>query len=154
MKKSVLKVKSSIITQTVDSLTGELLHEEKIKQTYIANANEQFYFVFSTLMSIFQKISYAEIRVYAYLMLHYPSDTVIVINEIIRKKIESATELRPGTINNTMGLLSSVETREHPLLYKLGKGTYQINPRYAYQGSTALRNNSLKKIIESGCKYC
>ncbi|MDQ6902285.1 MAG: replication/maintenance protein RepL [Bacteroidota bacterium] len=154
MQTSILKNPLTEITRTVDSETGEILDQEIKKQDYIANCKEEFFLIYSTLIGVFQKISTAEIRVYAFLLEHYSVNTKIVINEIIRNDIANRTKLKQGSINNTFNRLTSAEHTSHPLLYRLGRGIFQLNPRYAFKGSTSNRNNSLKAIIELGCKNC
>ena len=46
------------------------------------------------------------------------------------------------------------ELKEAGLVYSQNKGMYQINPRYAFKGSTSNRDAALKAIIELGCKDC
>jgi hypothetical protein len=55
----------------------------------------------ATVIGVFQKISDAEVRVYAFLLEHCNVNAKIVINEIIRKDIVNGTKLKPGSINNT-----------------------------------------------------
>jgi len=154
MKKSILKKGLTEITRTVDTDTGEVLDLDIKNHKYLANTKEEFFLIYSTLIGVFQKISAAEVRVYAFLLEHYNVSGKIVINDIVRKDIMNQTNLQPGSINNTFKRLTSTEHTSHPLLYRLGRGTYQLNPRYAFKGSTLNRNNSLKAIIELGCKNC
>jgi len=154
MKKSILKKGLTEITRIVDTDTGEVLDLDIKNHKYLANTKEEFFLIYSTLIGVFQKISAAEVRVYAFLLEHYNVSGKIVINDIVRKDIMNQTNLQPGSINNTFKRLTSTEHTSHPLLYRLGRGTYQLNPRYAFKGSTLNRNNSLKAIIELGCKNC
>ena len=154
MKEANLKKRMTEVINSVDSETGEILNTEIKSHNYLADTKEEFFLTFTTLLSVFQKISMAEIRVYAFLLNQYRSNCKIVINDIIRRDIVNNTHLSSGSINNALCSLTSTEGRNHPLLYKLGRGTYQLNPRYAFKGGTATRNSSLKAIIEIGCKNC
>lgn len=154
MHQSYVKKRITEITNTIDRETGEVLDVDIKKHTYLANTKEQFLLAYATLIGVFQNISAAEVRVYAFLLEHYPGDCKIVINDIIRKDIADRTKLKPGSINNTLNRLISTEHITYPLLYRLGRGTYQLNPRYAFKGSTSDRNKSLKAIIELGCTNC
>ena len=154
MKQSYLKTRYTEISNIVDHESGEVLDTTQKKHTYLANTKEQFLLAYTTLIGVFQNISVAEIRVYAFLLEHYPADCKIVVNDIIRQDIAARTKLSPGSINNTLNRLISTDNTTYPLLYRLGRGTYQLNPRYAFQGSTANRNQSLKAIIELGCTNC
>jgi len=154
MKTSIMTKRLTEITNTVDCETGEILRTDVKSHRYLANTKEEFFLIYTTLIGVFQKISAAEVRVYAFLLEHYHIDGKIVINDIIRQDIANITKLSLGTINNTFMRLTSTEQTTHPLLYRLGRGTYQLNPRYAFKGSTLNRNHSLKAIIELGCKDC
>lgn len=154
MKKSFLKTGILETIQTVDNETGEVLDISHKKHTYIANSKEEFFLVYSSLIGLFQKISAAEVRVYAYLLENYFTKSMIVINDIVRQDMVTKTGLASGSINNALALLASSSNKDHPLLYRIGRGTYQLNPRYAFRGSSLDRNNSLKALIELGCKDC
>lgn len=154
MNKSVLRTRMTEVTNIIDHSTGELLDVKIKKHSYIANSKEEFLLTYTTLIGVFQKLSTAEIRVYAYLLMCYPGDCKIVINDIIKQDISIKTELSTGSIANTLKKLISTDQKTYPLLYRLGRGTYQLNPRYAFKGSHLNRNKSLKTIIELGCKNC
>lgn len=63
--------------------------------------------------------------------------------------IGECTGLNERTVLNTLPSLL-----DKGLLYKYSSGLYQLNPRYAFEGSTVDLNNALKAIIELGCKDC
>lgn len=124
MQTSILKNRLTEITRTVDSQTGEILDQDIKNHKYLANSKKEFFLIYSTLIGVFQKISTAEVRVYAFLLKDYRVNTKIVINEIIRNDIVNRTKLKPGSINNTFKRLTSREYTSHRLLYHLGRGTY------------------------------
>ena len=70
------------------------------------------------------------------------------------KPTESIPEQTLGTINNAINSLVLSVGGKPPLLYRFSRGSFQLNPRYAYKGSTSSRLGSLKTIIELGCKEC
>ena len=153
-QQSYLKTNLTEVNNTIDKETGEVINIEIKNHKYLANTKEEFFLIYSTLIGVFQKISAAEIRVYAFLLQHYAVSGKIVINDIIRQDIVNKTGLTAGSINNAFTDLTSIKNISHPLLHRLGRGTYQLNPRYAFRGSSQDRNNSLKSIIELGCDRC
>lgn len=153
-KQSYMRTNLTEVSNIVDKETGEVISTEIKNHKYLANTKEEFFLIYSTLIGVFQKISAAEIRVYAFLLQHYAVSGKIVINDIIRQDIVNNTSLTAGSINNALTHLTLSENVSHPLLYRLGRGTYQLNPRYAFRGSSKDRNNSLKAIIELGCDRC
>lgn len=154
MKKGFLRTVSTHTKTIVDKDSGEMIDHEIISHTYLANSKEEFVLAYASLLGVFQNASTAEVRVYSYLLQNYSSTNMIVINGLIRKDIAAKTGLKPGSINNTLGSLISTKERRHPLVVRLGRGTYQLNPRYAFKGSSQMRNQSLKSIIELGCDRC
>lgn len=154
MKMSYLKT-GFTEKETVIDEDGVIQRESFIKHTYIANSKEDFFIVYATLLGVFRKLGVAEIRIYSYLLEKYPFDTIIVINDYLRKDISKVTGVATGTINNCLKTLSSFDDDiEHPLIAKIARGAYKLNPRYAFKGSTNNRNKSLKAIIELECPKC
>lgn len=154
MKKAHLKTKMVEKTTVIDKLTGEVLEEEIINHTYLANNKEGFFLSYETLIAVQQLFSLAETRLYSYLLLNNSNSQIFIINDFIRKEITKKTSLSPGTINNTLKLLSIANKNRYPLIHRVAKGTYQLNPRYIFKGSSHNRNTALKAIIESGCSRC
>lgn len=148
MKKSFLKTKFTEVTNIVSEETGEIIDTEIKKHTYLANSKEDFMLIYSGIIGIFNKMEQSEIRVFSFL-LQYADGTKFSINKPIRLEISKVTELNERTIYNTVKKLE-----EKGLIFKYNTGAYQLNPRYAFKGSTSDRNKQLKTIIELGCKDC
>jgi predicted transcriptional regulator len=90
----------------------------------------------------------SEIRVFSFL-LQYANGTKFSVNKPIRLEISKQTELNERTVYNTIKKLE-----DKKLIFKHDTGAFQVNPRYAFKGSSLERNNQLKLIIELGCKEC
>jgi len=89
------------------------------------------------------------VRVYCHLLEKYQVGTDIGISASIRNIIGKDTKLSPGTVANALGALT-----DKKLIYSTQRGVYKLNPRYAFQGSTAERNKMLKMILEIECPDC
>lgn len=146
--KTVLRASEVI----VDSTSGEVITSNNVSHRIMVGTPEEFFLGYASLLSSFISISGPAIKVYAYLLLHNKAGIPIAINGFIKNKImEFIGSKSTGTIENALGDLSKAG-----LLYKPenSKGTYYINPRYAFKGSTAGRKESMKAIIELGCENC
>jgi hypothetical protein len=148
MKYSILKTGVVEVVNTMDSESGELLDSEIRKHTYLANTKETFFLGYSSLIGAFMEMSQAEIRIFGYCM-RYAKGVKFDISKKIRLDIHLSTGLNERTVLNTLPNLL-----EKKLLYKHSDGLYQLNPRYAFEGSSLDRNNHLKILIELGCIDC
>lgn len=148
MKHSYLKTRVTQVETVVDSSTGEVLDVNIKKHSFIANSKETFFIGYSALIGAFMEMNQAEVRIFGY-CLRYAKGIQFDITKKIRLDISKHTGLNERTIHNNIPLLL-----EKGLLFKHESGLYQINPRYAYQGSTSERNDALKAIIELGCEEC
>jgi hypothetical protein len=147
--KSHLKTYTTVVTNTVDSETGELLHSDIKKHKYMVDTKEQFYLVYSSLLGVFNDCSLPAIKTYAYILQNYKPVVMFEMGIATREAIGEHCNLSSGTIANAL-----TELKEKNLLFSPRRGCFIINPRYAFQGSTLDRNNALKATIELGCKDC
>ena len=148
MKKSFLKTQITELSTILDKDTGEVIEQTIKKHSYIANSKEDFLLLYSSILGIFQRMEQSEIRVFSYL-LQYANGTKFSVNKPIRLEISKQTDLNERTVYNTIKKLE-----DKNLIFKYDTGAYQVNPRYAFKGSSLERNNQLKLIIELGCKDC
>lgn len=148
MKKSYLKTQLTEVNSIIDRDTGEVFEQTIKKHSYIANSKEDFLLLYSSILGIFQKMEQSEIRVFSFL-LQYANGTKFSVNKPIRLEISKQTELNERTVYNTIKRLE-----DKNLIFKHDTGAYQVNPRYAFKGSSLERNNQLKLMIELGCKEC
>jgi len=133
----------------MDRATGEVISDEIKKHTYIANSKEEFMLLYVNALPIFIDLSNPAKSTYAYLLSKYASETIFEIGGGTRSLIANRLGMSLSAIANGL-----TELKEAGLLYSQNKGMYQINPRYAFKGSTSNRDAALKAIIELGCKDC
>jgi len=143
MKKSFLKTGVVSTENFVDAETGEVLESNVKKFTYLANTKEEFMLLYVSVLPIFLSLSSPAKSVYAYLLSNYDSITVFEIGGAMRALIASKTKIGASTVANSL-----TELVREDLLYSQSKGLYQINPRYAFKGSSEDRKRALKTIIE------
>lgn len=134
----------------VNEATGEVMEEEVIQHTYLAATKEQFFIGYvSMLAMMYKELSGPEIKVYAWLLEKYPSDTTIAIVKGIKQEMSQVIGIKVGTIDNAISGLTA-----KGMIYSTGKAIYKMNPRYAYKGPTADRNRRLKAVLELECPHC
>lgn len=148
MKKSFLKSSLTEVETIIDSETGEVLDQNIKHHKYLANSKEEFMLIYSSILGIFNKMEQSEIRVFSFL-LQYADGTKFAVDKSIRIEIAGVTDLSERTVYNTIKVLES----KH-LIFKLPSGAYQINPRYAFRGSSSERNQALQAMLELHCKTC
>lgn len=136
------------VNTVIDSQTGEVLDTEIKEHKYLANSKEEFFMGYSALIGVFMKMNQAEIRIFGY-CLRFARGVRFDISKKVRLSMSKDIDINERTIHNTLPFLI-----EKGLLFMHEDGLYQINPRYAYQGSTSERNAALKTVIELGCKDC
>lgn len=134
---------------TVVTPDGEILDQNIKKHSYIANSKEEFMILYVNVLPIFINLSHPAKSTYAYLLSNYDSETIFEIGGGLRSLVAKKIGMSTSAVANSL-----TELKGANLIATHGKGMYQINPRYAFKGSTSHRNKALKAIIELGCKDC
>lgn len=146
-EKSILKGGATHTEVVIDKETGEIISTEIKRHTYIANTKEEFMFIYVTLFPIFIGLSAPAKSLYIYILSKYPVNTEFEIADGSRRTISEALNIGRSSVSNAL-----LELKNRNLIFSRSRSMYQINPRYAYKGSTADRANALKAIIEIGLK--
>jgi hypothetical protein len=133
-------------TREVVGEDGELLDIEVRKHTYVVASREEFFHTYSSLLGVFMKMDMPDIRVYGYLLQHLMTGSKIPITKALRLEMSHVIHLNERTIYNTLKVLE-----EKGLLIKSDK-LYQLNPRYAFKGSSSDRLKALKVVLELNVK--
>jgi len=148
---SQVKTSTGSTTYTIDE-DGVIITENKVKRTYVADSKEQFYIGYVKMLAVFMDLSAPAIKTFSYLLMNYNAGIQIGINKGIKKKIAEQMGIQSvGTINNSITELITPHGKNDPtLLLRVPneRGTYIINPRYAFKGSTSNRNKSLCAVTE------
>lgn len=149
MKRPFLK--TSIIDRmtVIDGDSGEILEQREKKYKYLAKNKEEFFIIYTSLIGVFKKLSNPGVKVYCYLLENYNIGTCIAISTQLRGLIGKDLKLGSGTVANTL-----TELMEKKLIYNVDWGIYKLNPRYAFQGSTADRDKLLRVVLEVECPEC
>lgn len=136
-------------TYTVDE-HGTVIDEEVKYHKYLAATKEQFFIGYVSMLGmIYKELTGPEIKVYAYLLEKYSSESGIGMVKALKEEMSKIIGIKLGTIDNALsGLVRKT------MLYTTGKAMYKMNPRYAFKGPTALRNKVLKAVLEFECPHC
>lgn len=145
MKKSFLKTDIKEIETIIDFENGEVISTNTKQHSYLANSKEEFFLCYSSMLGVFMHMEQSEIRVFGYL-LRYADGTKFDITKRIRIEIAKCTNLNERTIYNILPNLI-----DKKLIFKHDDGLYQINPRYAYRGSTSNRDKTLVAVLKLNC---
>lgn len=151
--KSYQKISKTIEKRNIfiDNNTGEIKDDETelIELKYITSKSDEFMLLYTSLLGIFIKeLTLPDIKVYSYLLLNYNSGSKIGLIKGLKEDICIKTNLKLGTINNSISNLSKLK-----LIVSFGKSVYELNPRYAFKGSSKDRNKRLNILLEH-CPDC
>jgi predicted transcriptional regulator len=126
----------------IDVETGEEVHLDIKKHSYLSDKKEEFLLLYTSVLAIFNNLDQSEIRVYS-VLLENADGQIFGIDKPFRNHIAEKTNLNERTVYNTI-----IKLIEKGLLIKHSIGTYQINPKYAFKGSSRDRNDELKVVLE------
>ena len=147
--KSHLRTSLREVKDIVDTDSGEVINTEVITHSYMTRDKEEFFLMYSNLIGLLGELSSPSVKVLSYILLNYKINTQFEIGSVSRRMISEKMNLGMSSVANAL-----TELKDRNILYSHIKSVYQINPRYAYQGSTSDRSKALKTIIELGCKDC
>ena len=134
---------SSTHTTIITNEDGELIDEKTIVHSYIVDDKETFYLIYSSLIGLLGEISNPAVKVLSYVLLNYKTDTQFEIGGATRNMIADKMKISNSAVANAL-----TELKNNTILYSFNRSVYQINPKYAFQGSTSNRKKALKSIIE------
>lgn len=147
--KSHIKTGKTDTTYTVNE-DGEIIDEHVKQHKYLAATKEQFFLGYVSMLGmVYRELTGPEIKVYAYLLEKYSSETPIGIVKAIKEEMGKQIGIKLGTIDNALSGLTS-----KGMIYSTGKAVYKMNPRYAWKGGSASRNKALKAVLEMECPHC
>jgi hypothetical protein len=135
-------------TIVIDKETGEVIDTEIKEHQYLASTKEDFFMCYSALIGVFMGMNQAEIRIFGY-CLRFVKGLKFDISKKLRISMADEIGINERTILNTIPVLL-----EKNVLFKHSDGLYQVNPRYAYQGSTSERNKALQAVFQLKSKEC
>ena len=140
--------------EMIDPETGELMNMPVANTfEYIAGDRDDFYLVYSKLISLIieDDLSRPEIKVYAYLLKTFGVGVPIALIKSIKEDMSVIMKIKTSTIDNAISKLS---TRSTPLIFRKDKSVYYLNPRFGLKGSSSEREKQMKILFQLGCKNC
>jgi hypothetical protein len=149
MKHSFLKTGSSHTTEIVDMETGELVDIIHNKSSYLANTKEEFYLMYSSMVLILKGSTDVRMKLFAALLERYSQGQEFSMSKGLKEIMAKECQCQPRSFDKAFTSLI-----KENIVVKIGPLLYKINPRHVFKGSSTNRNESLKAIIELGCKEC
>lgn len=137
-----LKTNLKEVQTLVDFETGEIIEVNTKNHKFLASSKEEFFITYSSIMGVFMQMTQAEVRIFGY-CLRFAKGVKFDISKKLRLSMAKEININERTILNTLPSLL-----DKGVLYLHSDGLYQLNPKYAYQGSTSERNEALKVILE------
>lgn len=109
---------------------------------------EEAFLTNKEIFNVIFRISNVAAKLY-FSLFHLYKNERFFISSINMKDIELSAGIKKASV--IKGLKELIKEN---LIYKHQNYSYQINPRYIFNGSLKSRNAALKAIIEVGCKDC
>lgn len=147
--KPYLKTVYSEAIQTVDLETGEVIDVQTKDKKILVETREEFVQLYTSVESKLKNLSLSEERLWTYCILHCDKENIIRILSYDKKLIFDKWGLAQSTIANALNKL--IETK---LIIRVGRGTYRVNPTYAWKGNSNDRRTMLTHVLTIECPTC
>ena len=138
-------LKTSLVRQNiiVSEETGEIVESTVKEYKYVSGSAEEFYMIFASFISILDtSLSLPEIKIYAYILKSYNSNTAFELGKKTKTAISTKYGLNFRTVENSIYKLKAKN-----LLLVNETGMYMINSRYAFKGGLSNRKPILQYHI-------
>lgn len=146
-----IKTVSTEIETYLDLATGEQL-DQRTKSVKMLFNSDDFCLVYAGFWNVIlnSPLSKSDIELFAYLINNYASGVPFSVTDYIKETVAKATGKNKTSYNNSVRALL-----EHKMIFTTAEGSrsYKINPRYAFEGSSKLRNKAVIEMV-SHCKDC
>lgn len=148
----VKNIHETVKNNYIDFETGEVVETDidlKIHKV-VVNSKETLAFVSSVILGLFDDLDGTELKLITYCAVNaeYNSNTVNLTKPMCQL-ISDKLQVGYQTIKNTISKL-----KKKNVLIPLGSGTYRVNPKYAWKGTTDERKKMMKYILEIECPDC
>lgn len=134
-----------VVNNFINKDTGELLEtSEAVKHhSIVVPDKEAFAFQYAAIIGAIKSLSGRDIKILTYCAINASTETnAIHITKHVLEDIANTFNSSIGSVRNGIRIL-----KEKQILSSLGKGSYIINPRYYWKGSSVGRNKALKYIL-------
>ena len=136
----------------IDKESGEILDTRINKSFIIAGTEQEFYLMFASMLEILMSKgsgSSATTRVLAYLLRMYGNSSApFAINKAVKDVMCRELQLSIVCIPVALRELQRSLNGFTPIIYKVDRGFYRINPQHIFKGSTTNRKHVLKSQLE------
>ncbi len=145
--------KTEVITDNlVDINTAELVEQSIITKAHqiIVDDEPAFAMLYMTIIGAIDGLDRLSLKVLIWSMLkcEYNTNTVN-LSKPMCALITKEYNLTYGSIKNAISKL-----KQQGILISLGSGTYRLNPRYSWKGTSADRKKTMKYVLTVECPEC
>jgi hypothetical protein len=148
----ILDIKHEVRNHFIDPESGELLATSMdVKEgKIVVESREQFSLVYATIIGALSELNGLDVKLLMYCTIHSSYNTnLIALSNPYLKYIAELYGSTPGSIRNSITRLCNKQ-----ILIKAGSGSYRINPRYFWRGTTPERERTMKYVLEVECPNC
>lgn len=144
-----IKTVSTLIEKVTSEETGELIDQRTNTIKMLFNSDD-FCLVYAGFWNVIlnSPLSKSDIELFAYLISNYASGVPFTISEYMKGEVAKVTKKNKTSYNNSVRALL-----KHNMIFTVSKRSYKINPRYAFEGSSNMRNKAVIEMV-SKCKDC
>lgn len=126
---------------TIDESTGEVLHKRWV--TKEALNRQKFIKMYLQDLSALRKLTHAQYRMLVELTIYLEYNTnIFYFNAERRTEVSKNIGVEINTVNKSLSRLMKDE-----LILKITSGTYQMNPKYFFNGDEMERAKALEVIL-------
>lgn len=133
----------------IDTSTGELIERQEKKTNVVVQTREEFVQLYTSIEAKLLELSLSEERVLFYCILHCDRENLIRVSSYDKKQMQDKWSIAASTIANALTTLKRLK-----ILIPLERGTFRINPVYAWKGTSNDRTLMLKRVLEIECPQC
>lgn len=148
----VITKKETVLNRHWDLETNELVSEEieVKKHKLVVDSKESMAFISSYILGLFHDLDGTELKLITYCAVNaeYNSNTVNLTRPMCGI-IEEKLGIGYQTIKNTITKL-----KKKNILIPMGSGTYRVNPKYSWKGTSDERRKVMQYVLEVECPNC
>jgi len=120
---------------------------KKVHKT--VESEEEFYLMYSSMVLILKGSTDVRMKLFASLLERYSEGQEFSMSKGLKDLIAVECKCSPRSFDTAFSSLV-----KDNIIVRLNRGVYKVNPRHVFKGSRNKRNDSLKAIIQLGCKNC
>ena len=147
IKEPYLKKIYENITTVVDKDTGDIMEEHQRVREILVSSKEVFFMMYAGVEGMLDDITYSELKILVWIMLHQAQDDNYV-HLLLPDKKKLSEDMKVCFNSVRKGIVDLVKK---DILIRQGgerSATYVVNPRYMWKGQNSERRKALEYILK------